>query len=183
MNTIITSKEEILKHSRELLQKKGWNAINIRALATACHVSVGSIYNYFPSKAELVSETIASVWLEIFHQPDEAFQTIEACVRWMFERMRYAQTAYPGFFTLHAFSFAKPEKSEGKKRMEETWTHMEASLCAILHSDPNIRPDAFNARLSEKQFAHVLFSLMMSAWLRHDFDPDVVLEIVRRTVY
>ena len=99
MNTIITSKEEILKHSRELLQKKGWNAINIRALATACHVSVGSIYNYFPSKAELVSETIASVWLEIFHQPDESFQTIEACVRWMFERMRYAQKAYPGFFT------------------------------------------------------------------------------------
>ena len=54
MNTIITSKEDILKTSRELIREQGWSAVNIRSVAAACGVSVGSIYNYFDSKADLV---------------------------------------------------------------------------------------------------------------------------------
>ena len=52
MNTMITSKEEILKASRKLIRQKGWEAVNIRAVAAACGVSVGAIYYYFDSKAE-----------------------------------------------------------------------------------------------------------------------------------
>ena len=45
MNTIVTSKEDILKNSRELIREKGWTAVSIRSVASACGVSVGSIYN------------------------------------------------------------------------------------------------------------------------------------------
>ena len=54
-----TSKEEILKTSRVLIQQNGWEAVNIRAVAAACGVSVGCIYNYFGSKTELVSAALA----------------------------------------------------------------------------------------------------------------------------
>ena len=60
MNTVVTSKEEILKTSRELLQKQGWSAVNIRSVAAACGVSVGSIYNYFSSKTELIGTIVES---------------------------------------------------------------------------------------------------------------------------
>lgn len=43
MNTIVTSKEEILKISRDMIQQQGWSAVNIRSVAAACGVSVGSI--------------------------------------------------------------------------------------------------------------------------------------------
>ena len=49
MNTIVTSKQEILKTSRELIQQQGWSVVSIRSVASACGVSVGSIYNYFDS--------------------------------------------------------------------------------------------------------------------------------------
>ena len=62
MNTIVTSKEDILKNSRELIREKGWAAVSIRSVASACGVSVGSIYNYYDSKAELISATVESVW-------------------------------------------------------------------------------------------------------------------------
>ena len=89
MNTVVTSKEEILKTSRELMQQQGWSAVNIRSVAAACGVSVGSIYNYFSSKTELVGAIVESVWCEIFHRPeDEAvFQDIRTCIAWMYERM------------------------------------------------------------------------------------------------
>ena len=33
MNTVVTSKEEILKKSRELIQENGWASVNIRSVA------------------------------------------------------------------------------------------------------------------------------------------------------
>ena len=91
MNTIVTSQEEILKASRELIRQKGWAAVNIRSVAAACGVSVGSIYNYFDSKAALMGAAVESVWREIFHEPeDEAvFRDIQACIIWMYGRMEY----------------------------------------------------------------------------------------------
>ena len=72
MNTVVTSREEILKTSRELIRQQGWSAVSIRSVAAACGVSVGSIYNYFDSKAELVGAAVESVWREIFHRPEDA---------------------------------------------------------------------------------------------------------------
>ena len=82
MNTIITSKDEILKTGRKLIQQKGWSAVNIRSVASACGVSVGSIYNYFDSKASLIGEIVESVWHEIFHRPEEetVFQDVLSCI-------------------------------------------------------------------------------------------------------
>ena len=120
MNTIVTSKEEILKNSRELIREKGWAAVSIRSVASACGVSVGSIYNYYDSKAELISATVESVWCEIFHRPqDEAvFQDVQTCVKWMYERMAYGCEQYPGFFTLHSLGFMQEDKADGKRHMQ-----------------------------------------------------------------
>ena len=71
MNPMATSKADILKISRELIQQNGWAAVNIRAVAAACGVSVGCIYNYFGSKTELVSAAVESIWNDIFHHPED----------------------------------------------------------------------------------------------------------------
>ena len=96
-----------------ILRKKGnYTPKTAAPSCLACGVSVGSIYNYFDSKAALLSETVGSVWQEIFH-----------------------------------------------------------------------RPDAFTEAFTAEKFADVLFSQMLSAMLRQDYDPSTVLEIVRRTLY
>lgn len=159
MNTIVTSREEILKASRELIRQEGWSAISIRSVAAACGVSVGSIYNYFDSKTELVSATVESVWEEIFHRPENAdmFQNIVSCITWMFERMAYGSRQYPGFFTLHSLSFMQKEKSEGKLRMQHAWRHILDVLCFVLKQDAGIRQDAFTDDLRRKSWRTFCF--------------------------
>ena len=157
MNTVVTSKEEILRTSRELIRQEGWSAVNIRSVAAACGVSVGSIYNYFDSKA--------------------------ACITWLYGRMEYGCKQYPGFFTLHSLGFMGEDKSDGKRRMQQTWQHILEGLCTVLRRDEKVRPDAFTEQFTAEKFADLLFSLMLSALLRQDYDPTVVLEIVRRTLY
>lgn len=185
MNKIVTSKEEILKTSRELIQEQGWSAVNIRSVAAACGVSVGSIYNYFDSKATLVGAAVESVWFEIFHRQDdeEIFQDTLACITWMYERMEYGCRQYPGFFTLHSLGFMREEKSDGKQRMQQTWQHILDGLSFVLKRDRKVRENAFTEQFTAEKFADVLFSLMLSALLRQDYDAEAVLEIVRRTIY
>lgn len=185
MNTIVTSKEEILKTSRELIQREGWSAVNIRSVAAACGVSVGSIYNYFDSKAALMSATVKSVWCEIFHRPEDGsvFQDTQACITWLYERMEYGCKQYPGFFTLHSLGFLGEDKSDGRQKMQQTWQHILDGLCSVLQRDAKVRPDAFTQQFTAEKFADLLFSLMLSALLRQDYDPSAVLEIVRRTLY
>ena len=185
MNTIVTSKQEILKTSRELIQQQGWSAVSIRSVASACGVSVGSIYNSFDSKAELITATVESVWCEIFHRPedDAVFQDVQTCITWMYGRMAYGCTQYPGFFNLHSLGFMREEKMDGKRRIQQTWQHILAGLCTVLKQDAKIRPNAFTPQFTPEKFADVLFSLMLSALLRQDYDPSAVLEIVRRTLY
>lgn len=185
MNSTVTSKEEILKKSRELLQQQGWSAINIRAVATACDVSVGSIYNYFSSKEELVAATVANVWCDIFHSSDDMaiLRDILSCISWMYQQMDYGCKQYPEFFTLHSMSFLQEDTTDGKRRMQQTWQHILNGLCFVLKHDPNIRSDAFNEEFTPEKFADTLFSLMLSAFIRKDYDPSAILEIVRRALY
>lgn len=185
MNTVVTSKEEILRISRELIRREGWSAVNIRSVAAACGVSVGSIYNYFESKSALVGAAVESVWCEIFRRPEDGavFQDTQACVAWLYGRMEYGCKQYPGFFTLHSLGFMGEDKADGKRRMQQTWQHILEGLCAVLRRDEGIRPDAFTEQFTPEKFADILFSLMLSALLRQDYDPAAVLEIVRRTLY
>lgn len=185
MNKVVTSKEEILQTSRKLIQKKGWSAVSIRSVASACDVSVGSIYNYFDSKTDLVGATIESVWNEIFHTPedDSVFQDIQSCVQWIYQRMAYGNEKYPGFFTLHSISYMKEDKSDGIHRMHHTWQHILDGICGVLKNDPKVRKDAFTDEFTAEKFSGILFSLILSALLKQDFDSSAVCEVVRRTVY
>jgi len=153
MNPMATSKADILKTSRELIQQNGWAAVNIRAVAAACGVSVGCIYNYFGSKTELVSAAVESIWNDIFHHPeDEAvFQDTLSCIRWMYRQMEYGCQQYPGFFTHHALGFVQQDTANGKQQMRQTWQHILDALCNVLRHDTKIRPDAFTEQPFIKQ--------------------------------
>ena len=185
MNPMATSKENILQISRKLIQQNGWAGINIRSVAAACGVSVGCIYNYFESKTDLLSATVESIWNDIFHHPeDEAvFQDTLSCVRWMYKQLEYGCQRYPGFFTHHALGFVQQDTANGKQQMQRAWQHILDALCTVLRNDARIRADAFAEEFTVEKFAEMLFSLMLSALVRQDFDPSTVLEIVRRAVY
>ena len=185
MNPMATSKENILQISRKLIQQNGWAGVNIRSVAAACGVSVGCIYNYFESKTDLLSATVDSICSDIFHHlVDEAvFQDTLSCVRWMYKQLEYGCQRYPGFFTHHALGFVQQDTADGKQQMQRAWQHILDALCTVLRNDTRIRADAFTEEFTVEKFAEMLFSLMLSALVRQDFDPSTVLEIVQRAVY
>lgn len=54
--------QEILEQAKEILYQEGCQALSIRKVAAACGISVGTIYNYFPTKKELITRVMADYW-------------------------------------------------------------------------------------------------------------------------
>lgn len=185
MNTVVTSREAILNISKELIREQGWAALNIRAVAAACGVSVGSIYNYYGSKSDLIASTVESVWCDIFHFPENAgtFDRFSDCVEWIFAGMKKGEETYPGFFTLHSMSFIGEERSKGQQLMAQSWKHIRDSLSMVLMNDPNIRAGAFDESFTPQQFAEIVFSLIISALLQHNYDCTGISAMIRRVLY
>ena len=46
------------------IEEVGYNAVTIRSIAKACNVGVGTVYNYFPSKDDLLTRYLLADWAE-----------------------------------------------------------------------------------------------------------------------
>lgn len=185
MNTVVTSREAILEAGRTLLREKGWSAVNIRSVAAQCGVSVGSIYNYFSSKTELVSATVESIWCDIFHfsEQENNFDSFGDCIRWVFCSLKEGEERYPGFFTFHSVGFVDEDKKGGKQLMAQSWEHIRTGLCMVLKKDRKIRPDAFDGNFTPEMLSEIVFSLILSEMLQKRYSGIPILEMIRRLIY
>ena len=117
MSRAVTSEEEILKVSCGIVAKKGIATVNMRTVASECGIALGSLYNYFSSKSELLSATIESVWKDIFQMG----KTLEKCeniveyLNLLFEGVENSRSRYPKFFSMHALGFTAGRKTRRKK--------------------------------------------------------------------
>ena len=64
-----------------------------------------------------------------------------------------------------------------------TWGHILKGLREVLEADPKIRPGVFDDRFTEKQFADILFSLILAAVIRQNYDASSVLMLLNKTIY
>ncbi len=185
MNTVVTSKEAILKASKEIATKQGLQTLNMRDVAKQCNVAVGSVYNYFPSKADLAAATVEDIWKDIFHKIsviDNPNNFIER-VTWLFETVKNGVKEYPAFFTIHSVNFANEDKVKGRKVMNEYFTHIKKGLLQSLQSDSNAKKDTFNETFTQEHFVDFVFSNIITLLINNQQSCYLLNEIIKRTIY
>lgn len=55
-------RENLLQEARKQVMEQGYSLMTIRSVASACGVGVGTVYNYFPSKDNLVANFMLEDW-------------------------------------------------------------------------------------------------------------------------
>lgn len=72
MPKVIGNLESVILHKGEIeLEEKGYNDFNIRDISKKCDIAIGTVYNYFPSKASLISRIVLDEWDHYLNEMEE----------------------------------------------------------------------------------------------------------------
>lgn len=72
-------KETIILESRKLLASQGYKEFNVREIAKKCNIALGTFYNYFSTKDELILEIVREDWRQISDLIESLKDTYEPC--------------------------------------------------------------------------------------------------------
>lgn len=182
---MIISKAYILKASRDIVANEGLDALSIRKLAKNCNVAVGSIYNYFSSKDELMISTIESVWEDIF-RIDGTSEDCDDFLKYLsdiFAHISCGIKKYPNFFTIHSLSFKSQSLGKAKNSMDTYIRKVRENMVMILDRDPNIKDHAFDHDFTKDDLIKFILSTMLCFIVDKNYDKDLLLKIVKKTLY
>ena len=85
----------LIDEAKRQLEESGYSALTIRSIAKACGVGIGTVYNYFPSKDDLLASYMLGDWNECVSticRVSESAQTPEPVARCIHDQLlAYAQ--------------------------------------------------------------------------------------------
>lgn len=185
MNKTVTSKEDILSVSKKIVADRGVQAINMRSVAKQCGVAVGSVYNYFPCKDDLMIAVIDAIWKEIIQGISDC--TLSSGFLENIEKLFYSVKSggekYPFFFSIHSISVAKSGKDKGREAMNQYFESVKSDLLYSLQKDKRVKQEFFSEKCTQTDFIEFVFSNLISLLIRKQDSCDVLLEIVKGTIY
>lgn len=185
MNTVITSREKLLEASRSIAAAQGLCALNMRAVAAAANVAVGSVYNYFPAKSDLVCATVEDIWRDIFHSAGSCshFTSFLDCVRWLFDSIQSGAAAYPDFLQSHMSAFEGSDRQQARQKMQAAFLHIQQNLQQVLCNDSAVRPDAFDETFTAQAFVEFVLQNVVLCLCQPQPDCSTLLAVIRRILY
>ena len=176
MKTASIDSEEILAQCRKLVSAQGIEAVDMRTVASACNVSVGSVYRYFPNKSELLLHTVASVWNDILQDAGE-FNHFSEALDWFYNALRKGQKKYPGFLQVHGQSI---NASEGSRKHSQCLKQVRDILMQALQTDPDVDQSVFDEDMPKEKFLDTVILSASALAQRKEKDCSVLQEMISR---
>jgi AcrR family transcriptional regulator len=179
-------KQQIMDRAYELACSDGLDAVTIRNVAQGCGISVGSIYNYYPTKDELLLDVIGQFFGKAFYEnfchPDITETYVRFCRR-LFASMHDTLNHFRAEWLEDISRLSLQTRQQGKIREYDRLDHIEKGLVMVFENDTTINravlTEDFNA---ETISAFVLDNLMSALRLRHD-DCGTLFVFLEKTLY
>ncbi|MEG0764847.1 MAG: helix-turn-helix domain-containing protein [Pseudoflavonifractor sp.] len=165
MNKIVTGRAQLLAAAKAIAYHDGLSQVNIRAVATRCGVAVGSLYNYFPTKADLIAAVIEDFWQQAIHRetchpaPGEGFS---AFVGRMYGDLSLSLSAFRSDWLQDISRLGAAERTAGRALESQCFAHMQQGLLLALRADPAAQLPPALAADPERFVAFVFRNLLGS---------------------
>ena len=94
-------REKLLNEARRQVKEQGYSAMTIRSVAGACGVSVGTVYNYFPSKDMLVASFMLTDWqacLDAIEHCCEEYSEPQIVLKSVYDELKRFAKEYTALF-------------------------------------------------------------------------------------
>lgn len=174
-------KEIILSSAKEIALKQGVHKINIRKVAIESGVSIGTVYNYYSTKADLLVAVIESFWSEVFKQID--FSSLED--QSFYEKI---QEIYHTLYTyLHKFKknwltqislLTVEEKSLGRKKEKAYFSKINTMIISLMDQEESI--PVWTNGITKEKIAEFIFDNMLLMLKKDERNIEFFIEILKK---
>lgn len=193
-NKAVISKDLILETAYKLVLESGPANLSIRNVAKACGVSVGSIYNYYPTKAMLVADAIGMFWRTSLHREmfmassEEDFVTF--CERLMHD-LEHTLDAFRKSWGNELAALDSKSRKEVRKREEAAFDHIKRGLVVAIEHDRRIRLDALSdtalptnsSKNAAEALATLVWNVMVASLQNDDETYRALFALMRASLY
>jgi len=160
---------------------EGVNAINIRRLAAEANIAVGTVYNYFESKQEVLLALTEAYWENALEEMRASVTAARFCEQIaqiiMFLRGKMNECAEILMKSLH------DDAATGRIRMAAMQRVLRLALVGRLNRDTAVRADIWSETFTREAFADFVLSNLVLLMQQKDADAVVFLEIIERILY
>ncbi|MEG0308094.1 MAG: TetR family transcriptional regulator [Clostridium sp.] len=181
-----TPREVILQAAKEIAVAESISAISIRSVASKCKISIGTVYNSFETKSDLLVAVVEDFWRDAFVNFDEClqgnkdvFEKIQGLYDNLFRYLNQFQENWLDQLSLLKTS----EKSLGRRRENEFFKRIRKSIVALLDSEETISSETWTDTFTKEKLAEFIFTNMLAMLKRGEVDIDFFLEGLKRMIY
>lgn len=178
MNTIKINKEQIINQAMKLANEKGIENLNIRDLASICEVSIGTIYNYFPSKSDLLLAVVSSFWLQACNHEnlknislDNFFDGYRLLYRQLYTYLKQFQGHWKPLLQL----LDPPAIKQGQALEQDYFQNMRKMLKVLLDKDTVLPHSTWKDGFTKESFVDFLFENTMIQLNKDIEEPDYLI--------
>ncbi len=175
---IIDIDKHILTEGRKIALEKGLEKINIREVAKKCNVSIGTIYNYYPSKGHLIMSIVSNFWHEAFMKIDKKLSNENNFfdgIAIIFELLRKNLKDYKKDFLIRMSTLSEKDKILGREKEDNFMGFLEKKIIFLLDRDKDLTLKNFNKGDFSK---FVLDNLIIRA-KKNENNIDFFIEILK----
>ncbi|AQS53241.1 hypothetical protein BW727_100848 [Jeotgalibaca dankookensis] len=163
-NNLSNHKEVILSQAKKIAVSDGISKINIRTVAKNSGIAIGTVYNYFPSKGDLLISVVTEFW-------DEAFADLEGITSTssnFFDNLENIYRVLDNY--LHHFKenwlnqlvlLKADEKVMARKKEEEYFQKVHDKLILLIDRDPDLQDYPWSEVISKEKMAEFIFDHML----------------------
>lgn len=185
MNHPVTTKDALLEAAKVIVNRDGFQQLNIRSVSKECGISIGAVYNYFPSKADLILELIEDFWKGAVHEDickarkgigfPEFFGQVYHTLYDSFQKFEHD-------FLDHMVLKTDEEKQKGKCLEGKYINHMKHGFRIILDQDKNISPSVFHDTFTKDQFIQFVLDHMFLMLKNNESDCVFFQELLKKVL-
>ncbi len=181
-----TSKEELLDAAFELACEKGLSGVSIRAVATKCGVAVGTVYNWYPAKSDLISDVIALFWREALKdcmpKAAECGDFVAFCEE-AGRRMARAFSRFHDGWLAEIASMRATDLDAAREREQACFSHIRQGLTVAFEKDAHIKRDRLSEEMSPEAVCLLVWDAILASIRRNDESYLTLLALLREVLY
>lgn len=184
MKKSATSKEELLATAKEIAGREGIGSLSIRRLASESGIAIGTVYNYYPAKGDLIGAVMEDFWRNVFHGShfDTESSDFVRSIHEIYIRLRENLGSFREEFLKEMEVLSQTDQKRGKELEAFYLGHMKEGLLRILERDSKVAPGVWSESFTPGRFVEFAFANLVLL-LKSQEEPDYFEEIMGRLIY